>query len=862
MPPSPDPGERAGPDARTQSTEGDRGLDDLETGPRLQWRGKSSPQASPTDLDLEVQEVVNPREIVAGLRPTPGKDQADTNDGGDPFPVFSHEFPEGWHNRLILGDSVHVMAALGRREELAGKVQTIYFDPPYGIEYKANFQVSVTSRRVRHKQDASLTREPEQIKAYRDTWQDGVHSFLTHIRERVALMRELLHPSGSLFVQMGSDHVHLVRAVLDEVFGPENHVDTITLQKTSGFATKLLPSIADYLLWYARDKDQVKYHQLFLPKTLEDVNTTVYRFVEEADGTRRRLTPEELQNLKLVPPGARIYRIGDLTSQGAVKRKKGNARSGKGSSGDPFTFEGKTYNPGRNAHWKTTGAGLQNLAEARRIQSTRSKIYYVRFFDDFPIKNLTNIWTDTGVGGFTEPKVYVVQTNEKIVQRCLLMTSDPGDLVFDPTCGSGTTAHVAEEWGRRWITCDTSRVALYLARRRLLTGVFPAFEYADPTRGVAGGFTYQTARHLKLSHIAKQLSVETETLYDQPVEVPGRVRVTGPFQVEGCVASTRAGEAGVEAPGKGEKEEEGDELAARREFLDRVYEALSKDGVTFPGGQKIHLEDLTFHPGPPRPLFPITGSFPASVPLPRETPGSSPAGPARVGVSVGPEYGPVDAGHVDATLSAAADHVDVVIFTGFAFNSRAQAHVERWRHAHARPRVILVHVNPDLHLQDLLRATRDSELFTAMGSSTVRCERLPAGSAGLEAGDPTGDVPPSKLVVELESTSSYDPLAARVVSRPGDEAIAWFLDAAFDGEVFHVQQAFFPTGRDPWKKLRRACRKFLARDRFDDYRGRRSLPVLEARVETLAIKVVDARGNESLFILPRDGIPSPEPQAQ
>jgi adenine-specific DNA-methyltransferase len=377
----------------------------------------------------------------------------------------AYEHKDKWVNRLILGDSLVVMNSLVHYENLGGQVQMIYMDPPYGVKFGSNFQPFVRKRDVKHNDDDDMTREPETVQAYRDTWELGLHSYLTYLRDRLLLCRELLSLQGSIFVQISDENVHHVRELMDEVFGPGNFCCVITFAKTTGATTDLLPPTTDFLLWYAKNREDVKYSQLYLEKMFGAEGTTAYNRVALPGGERRSLTAKERDDVSLLPAGSRIYRIDNLTSQ----RPPGDF---------PVEFEGKIYRPKRG-YWKTGPEGMERLKIQGRLEATEGGLYYVRYLDDFPVFQLSNSWADTSIAGFASDKLYVVQTSPKVVQRCVLMTTEPGDLVLDPTCGSGTTAYVAEQWGRRWVTIDVSRVPLALARQRLLTATFPWYELQD-----------------------------------------------------------------------------------------------------------------------------------------------------------------------------------------------------------------------------------------------------------------------------------------------------------------------------------------------------------------------------------------------
>lgn len=472
--------------------------------PQLVWAGKAEHTSFEVDVvPLHVHERISTKAILKAVqRPQPL--QIDLF-GETPLRAdqqvefYRHEV--GWANRLILGDSLLVMNSLLVKEGMAGKVQMIYVDPPYGIKYASNFQPRIDRRDVKDR-DEDLTREPEQIKAYRDTWKLGIHSYLTYLRDRLLLCRELLHESGSVFVQMNDENLHLVRCLLDEIFGRENFIAVIAFRKISARTSTLIDDICDYLLWYARDRRKTKYHQLYNIQQFDLQALDRFSNVELLDGTRRAVTRDERRNALMLPAAVRPFETGPLHSEGAT---------GKGM--DAFSFQGRAFSPGIGRHWKTSQVGLQRLAQADRILAFPASIRYLRYHDDFRVLALTSVWDDTW--GEAD-KLYAVQTSVKVVERCILMTTDPGDLVFDPTCGSGTTAYCAEKWGRRWITCDTSRVALAIARQRLMTATYDYYELKDPDRGPAGGFLYQTVPHITLESIARNVEIDAIAAKYQP----------------------------------------------------------------------------------------------------------------------------------------------------------------------------------------------------------------------------------------------------------------------------------------------------------------------------------------------------------
>ena len=499
--------------------------------PQLVWRGKDEQDWSDLVVHappLYIQEKVHPKALIDDLARQSRK-RADAARGPDETPDLFADFnglddpqkktefyqhKQHWSNRMILGDSLQVMASLAEREGLRGQVQCIYLDPPYGIKFNSNFQWSTTSRDVKDGNAAHITREPEQVKAFRDTWRDGIHSYLTYLRDRLTVARDLLSDSGSIFVQIGDENVHRVRAVMDEVFGEDNFVSEVTLAKTSGQTAMLLPNVTDYLLWYAKKREYCKFRPALNQKEIGAAGASGYGRLLEPTSVRRSLTPAERNNANLIPEGSRVYTTGDLTSQ-------------KPPGSYPVDFQGKTFVP-RKGYWKTHETGIARLGKAERLELVGNTLRYVRFIDDFSVYPLNNIWADTGVAGFASDKRYIVETSTKIVERCILMTTNPGDLVLDPTCGSGTTAYVAEQWGRRWITVDTSRVALALARARIMGARYPYYLLADspegrqkeaeasrkppsdsPTHGdIRQGFVYERVPHITLKSIANNAEID------------------------------------------------------------------------------------------------------------------------------------------------------------------------------------------------------------------------------------------------------------------------------------------------------------------------------------------------------------------
>jgi adenine-specific DNA-methyltransferase len=489
--------------------------------PWLEWSGKRERKQFEVDpVALHIHERVSTKAILAAAarqdiqRSLFADPQQDYRDA-----VRFYEHDVEWSNRLILGDSVAVMSSLAKRENLAGQVQMIYIDPPYGIKFASNFQSQVGQRDVKDR-PGDLTREPEMVKAYRDTWALGLHSYLSYLRDRLVVARELLSDGGSIFFQIGDENVHVVRNLLDEVFGKENFCSQIQFKKTGYASTILLPNLFDYVLWYAKDMAKLRYRSIYHQRGLDSVDTAFFDTVEAPDGERRTLTAEERSNPQTIPADFEILARNPLVSPGYVR-----------SLSQPIKFNDREFACPPNAHWKTTPEGLTRLAASRRLIQKGNTLRMVRYLRDLSISPLTNVWTDTAVGGFVgDARLYVVQTDTRVIQRCMLMTTEPGDLVLDPTCGSGSTAYVAERWGRRWITIDTSRVALAIARQRLLTSTFDHYKLRDDEGGPSSGFHYNSVPHITLKSIAQNTALDPIIAKHLPILDDKLTRLNVPYQ--------------------------------------------------------------------------------------------------------------------------------------------------------------------------------------------------------------------------------------------------------------------------------------------------------------------------------------------
>ena len=714
---------------------------------------------------------------------------------------YQHEMD--WTNRLILGDSLLVMNSLLEREMMAGKIQMIYIDPPYGIAYNSNFQPTIASVNVQAGSDESLTREPEQIKAYRDTWELGIHSYLTYLRDRLLLCRELLTDSGSVFVQISDENVHHVREVLDEVFGAENFVSLIPFRKKlMPLGAKTLENMCDYLLWYAKDMELLKYRQLYHKS--EPKATSRWTGVELADGTRRKLTREETNNLSSLPKGSRVYRLVSQT-----------APSFSQSSVYEFTYKGRRFVPKPGLCWVTTKDRMEELARKNRLEIEGDSLSYAMYHDDFPFSKITNPWMDT-IGAYN--KVYVVQTNDVVIQRCVLMTTDVGDLVLDPTCGSGTTAYVCEHFGRRWITCDTSRVALALARQRMLCAIFLYYKLADPAKGVSGGFSYESVPHITLRSLAQNEPPETETLYDKPIVDHDKIRVSGPFTVEAIPVPSIEDPSLVSMIPRESSTEELPPTVAE-DHVSRMLVLVQKNGITFSQGKQMTLENV-------RPV--LSAGF-----LHAEAQARRNEDVSRVALSFGPRYGPVTAKQVEEGVrSAYMMGFNEVVFAGFTFDPEALATIQK--NPHPNLQVHMANICPDIEMGDLLKSAKGSQLFTVFGQPDIGIKRV-------------GE----EYVVELLGVDIYDPTKGEVhPSRPEDVA-AWFLDQNYNGYTFCITQAFFPkeaTNRNPWDKLENALHGLISIEKMEKLRGTSSLPFKAGDQKRIAVKVIDQRGNEVIVV--------------
>jgi adenine-specific DNA-methyltransferase len=763
--------------------------------PQLMWSGKvereSFAVAAPS---IHVHEELSAQKIVGSVRrqrlQMPLFDVSSL-DPAEAVEFYQHDLD--WSNRMILGDSLTVMTSLLERERMAGKVQCVFIDPPYGVKYNSNFQPKIGDRAVKDGADDSLTREPEMIQAYRDTWELGIHSYLTYMRDRLLVVRELLTTSGSVIVQISEDNAHLVRTLLDEVFGAKNFMGQIVFTKTTGLrSTQRLATRFDYLVWYARDAENCKLNRILEP---QDPIEGGFTDIELPDGTRRPLTREEKSNVSLAPGGSRFFTYSDLGAMGP-------------GSYYVVKIDGKDYIPS-TGWWRVPQESMKNLLEMGRVVTRGKTLRFIRYYDEFPYRDINNLWD--GFGG-AKDKRYVVQTNVDVIKRCILLTSQPGDLILDPTCGGGTTATAAEELGRRWITIDTSRVALAIARERLLTSTFPYFRLLDPERGVDGGFVLKIAQRQGRADLAKGLGPEEVPLVDQP-ETDSRItRVSGPFTVEAL--SRYAVNPSDDGSSADAAQEAADETNSHIAIL---LAALKTQGIPRPGAKPSSIESLT--------------ALSAAGPLQAEGLADLGGKRSRFAVSIGPKFGAITMAQVSDALREAIGF-DLIVFAGFAVSADAQERLATGKLGGTQVSLLLA--NPDLLVGDLLKNTKASQTFRLYSAPDVRIVTSEDGNR-----------------VSVEGVDTFDAATGDVVSYGKAGVQAWFLDDDYDGNVFRASQAFFPV-TDAWKKLQAALRGTVDADLLSKLHGWTSLPFRIGDHGKVAVRVIAQDGNASEVVMQLD----------
>jgi len=814
--------------------------------PQLVWAGKAERTSFevPT-VSLHVHERIDPKTIIGAVRSRNGSRH------GDQLPLFEmveenpplreaidfYKHSHGWSNRLIAGDSLLVMNSLLEKEGMAGKVQMVYIDPPYGITYGSNFQPFVNTRDVKDGKDEDLTQEPEMIRAFRDTWELGIHSYLTYLRDRFLLCRELVHLSGSIFVQIGDQNLHRVKCLMDEVFGSQNFLSIIPFRVSMGTTSKYLPIVYDYLIWYARDSDSLKYRALYMEKLPGETGGSQYTYVEMPNGERRRMVRADLDESGHVIGGRRIFRISALVSQ-----HESPTRS------QPFEIAGKRYEPGRGRQWATSLDGLRRIVFANRIYIAGDTPTFVQYLEDFPVYPLNNVWSDTVVSGFVGRKIFAVQTNPKVIERCLLMTTDPGDVVLDPTCGSGTAAFAAEHWGRRWVTCDTSRVAIALAKQRLMTAMYGYYELAHPEEGVGSGFRYKAVPHVTLKSIANNPEIregmtreridaaiakyaDQETLYDQPYVDRSRARVSGPFTVEAVPAPTVRSLDDIEDETSGQRQAtQADTSIARNGATLRHAEwrdELLRTGIRGKSGQYINFSRVE----------PLVGT--RWLHADAETKGEK---PERVVISFGPEYGPLEQRQVEMAWEEARTLIpkpSVIVFAAFQFDPEAAKDIDELTKEKTSMTFLTAQMNADLLTEDLKKKRASNQGFWLVGRPDVELRQIKKGEHK------------DKWQVEVLGFDYYNTRTGTIESGDTSKIAMWLLDTDYDGRSLYARQVFFPMADEDggWARLARNLKAEIDPQLIEAYRGNVSLPFEPGQYKRLAVEVIDDRGIESLKIV-------------
>jgi adenine-specific DNA-methyltransferase len=824
---------------------------DTALDPQLVWRGKDQQDDHSLRVPvvpIYIQEKISPVALIEDLRVAAqqGKPRqttlfADFNGIKFDQMVDFYHHEQNWTNRMILGDSLLAMTSLAEKESLKGKVQMIYIDPPYGIKFSSNWQVSTRNREMSDGKPQDLTRQPEQVKAFRDTWELGIHSYLAYLRDRLVVSRELLTESGSVFVQIGDANVHLVRCLLDEVFGRENFVCQIAFQKTAGQSSNYLSNVYDHLVWFAKDKEVVKFRRLYREKFPGEEGAEEFNKVELANGEIRPASKDEISDPKALAPGARLFATYSLFSQGESKA---------GPRFFDFEVGAERFRvpcpPGY--HFKTSEAGLRRWALANRVLPHTGQRILKRYLDDFRYSSLTNYWSDTrGEPGM----VYVVQTSTKVIERCLLMTTDPGDLVLDPTCGSGTGAFVAEKWGRRWITIDSSRVALSIARARMMGASYPYFLLTDSVRGIRKlsdlgsearvgpapkddirkGFVLEQTPRVELEDIAhNELIVDgmsgpeirsaidsraqPERLIDCPYQDSSTVRVSGPFTME-SLSPHRT----VSPVGQGERPSDEEIPATSRgaDFARIILDNLRKAGVqNSVKGERLNFTRLDPYPGT---YINAEGEYVEN--------GES----KRAAVCIGPEYGTVGP---DLVKEAAKEAVvgrgfDCLVVCGFAFDPYVGDEAKQF----GRLSVLNARMNPDLAMgEELLKKTGAGNLFMVFGEPDMTLTEQEDG----------------RWVVELRGLDVYDPTTGQVRSHSTDDIACWFVDTDYNGESFFVRHAYFCGTDQPYDRLKRALRAEVDESAWTSLYSTKSRPFEKPKTGRIAVKVINHFGDEVLKV--------------
>lgn len=876
--------------------------------PQLVWRGKDEQDWSDLVVQappLYIQEKVHPKVLIDDLLRRSKADAKDAEAQIDMFADFNglpddnaktefYKHDAHWANRMILGDSLQVMASLAEREGLRGKVQCIYIDPPYGIKFNSNFQWSTTSRDVKDGNTDHITREPEQVKAFRDTWRDGIHSYLTYLRDRLTVARDLLTESGSIFVQIGDENVHRVRALMDEVFGEENLISQIAFRTTTGRAGEFLSSASNYILWFSKNRELCKNRTLYQDKLSGTSTDQVYSLIRDKEGNNFRMSKAQRDNPNLIPTDSRLFRSDNLTSQ-----------SGGTTTIFPYKIAGKMIQPPQKGGWKTNLTGMQRLEKAERLWPTiQGTLQYVRFINDFPVIPLSNVWIDTGTGSFTDDKIYVVQTGVKVIERCILMTTDPGDLVLDPTCGSGTTAYVSEQWGRRWITIDTSRVALALARARIMGARYSFYLLADsrdgqlkeaeitgsapssqPTRGdIRHGFVYERVPHITLKSIANNTEIDViweehqqllEPLREQlnkflgrnwqEWEIPREAGEKWPEEALALhaawwkqrIACQQAIDASIEA--KAESEYLYDKPYTDRkkvrvagpftvesisphrvlgvdendDLLDTIGE--SGEGYSDEQGFVSMILDNLRNSGVQQANKEDKITFNSLFPWPGRlicAEGRYTEGDGNTERRAAIFIGP-EFGTVSRPdlVTAALEAGDAGFDVLITCAFNYDAHSSEFNKLGRIP-VLKARMNADLHMAGDLKNTGKGNLFVIFGEPDIDI---------LDAGN-------NQIQVKVNGVDVFHPNTGEVRSDGAEGIACWFIDTDYNMESFFVRHAYFLGANDPYKALKTTLKAEINHEAWSTLNSNISRPFDKPGTGRIAVKVINHLGDEVMKV--------------
>jgi adenine-specific DNA-methyltransferase len=877
--------------------------------PYLNWAGKAEKTSFDVDtVSLHVHERIDPASILSAVRKSLKKESKSKNQAPigqlglfnapfenlplrDAIDFYKHD--RGWANRLVAGDSLLVMNSLLNKESMAGSVQMIFIDPPYGIKYGSNFQAFVNNKVVKDRKDEDLTQEPEMLKAFRDTWELGIHSYLTYLRDRLLLSKELLSETGSIFVQIGDENVELIGALLDEIFGKENFISLITFKKTNPLGSSGLGAVSDYLYWFAKNKKEYKFRKLLSDKNVGKDGVTGYSWVEDPSGEKRSITKAEGEDPELIKD-SKVFAPTKLTAAGLTP-----------SCVYKFKFQGIEFNPKSGSSWRTNAEGMERVIKSNRLVALGNSIYETKFFDDYPVTELTNLWSDTRgeMGG-----AYVVQTSRVVLERCMLMTTDPGDLVFDPTCGSGTTAVVAEKLGRRWITCDSSRVALTLTKHRLMTGSYDYYELKYPHEGLKGGFIYETVPHVTLKAIAN--NPEMDEIYErfQPELKASLAALNEELQRSekkylvsvgirkdtfvDCAKDVALEEWEVPYSMPMDWQEKDLSLAFNKfsSVRSAMYGSMN-NSINAHADQELMYE----RPAIDKSKLRITGPFTVeAVPSPMvqaldesdqpieadqsisrsgesqrqhdwrneliktgirgkngqmlkltdleslpdvkyiHASGTIAETGERVVVSFGPEYSLLEQRQVEMAMREAGElfpRPKMILFCGFDFDPEASKDIDSTKGIIA----LRVKMNADLLTEDLKKQRSSNQSFWLMGQPDVQLNKLKNGM----------------WQVEVNGFDYFDTVKGELISGGKGNIAAWMLDTDYDNRSLFPRQVFFPMAgsKDGWGKLKKEIKAELDEISLSKFGGTTSLPFEAGDNKRIAVKIVDDRGIESLKVI-------------